>query len=305
MNGVLPVNKPAGFTSFDVIAKLRGILKTRRIGHSGTLDPIATGVLPVFVGKATAAADLVSDRKKRYTAGFRLGLTTDTQDVTGKVLAESGNIPGREAVSEALSGFIGKQSQLPPMFSAVKVGGKRLYDLARQGVEVERTPREIEIFSAELLELDPEKGEGTLDILCSKGTYIRTLIHDLGGRLGCGGIMTSLVRTYSQGFEINDCYSLDEIETAAKNGGAEGLFIPVDRLFAELPEARLDPRQERLYKNGVKLDPARLGLSEGIRYRLYGSEFLGIGEARGGELRTVKNFFGDDRNKQSGAFGAV
>ena len=184
MNGIICLDKPQGFTSFDAVAKLRGILQTRRLGHGGTLDPMATGVLPIFVGNATKACDIMPDNTKSYRAGFRLGQVSDTQDVTGTILAEYQKEVPQEDILAVIPEFTGKIMQLPPMYSAVQVNGKRLYDLARQGIEVERTPREIEVFSIDLADYDESAREGVLEISCGKGTYIRTIINDIGERLG-------------------------------------------------------------------------------------------------------------------------
>lgn len=271
MNGIICVNKPQGFTSFDVIAKLRGIMKIRRLGHGGTLDPMATGVLPVFVGTATKACDIMPDNTKSYRAGFRLGQTTDTQDITGDILSCSDMAVTRDMTESVLSDFVGDILQLPPMYSAVQVGGKRLYDLARQGVEVERTPREIHVSRLKLIAYDENSREGTLEIYCGKGTYIRTIIHDIGEKIGCGGIMTSLVRTSSGGFELGDCHTLDEIQRAADNGNLENLILPIETVFKTLPKLRLNEVQTRMYRNGVKLDLTRINnVKQGItEYSVY------------------------------------
>lgn len=296
MKGVLCVNKPEDFTSFDVIAKLRGILRIKRLGHGGTLDPMATGVLPVFVGTATKACDIMPDTDKSYIAGFRLGQTTDTQDITGTVLTESDKPVSLAELEAMLPKFTGSIMQLPPMYSAVQVDGKRLYDLARQGIEVERAPREIEVRSLHIFEYDEEKREGAIEIDCGKGTYIRTIIHDIGERLGCGGIMTSLVRTSSGGFRYNECHTLEEIQRAADEGRAEELIIPIERVFNSLPKLYLSPVQTRMYSNGVKLDIERVhGISEKAdRYSVYGSDRSFIGTAvtdrEAGVLRVEKNF---------------
>ncbi len=296
MKGILCVNKPRDFTSFDVIAKLRGILQIRRLGHGGTLDPMATGVLPVFVGSATKACDIMPDTDKSYIADFRLGMTTDTQDITGQTLSVSDRAVSLGELEAALPGFIGKIMQLPPMYSAVQVGGKRLYDLARQGVEVERTPREIEVKSLHILEYDEKTREGSIEINCGKGTYIRTIIHDIGEKLGCGGIMTALVRTSSGGFSYNECYTLEEIQAAADKGKAEELIIPIERVFDTLPKLRLNQVQTRMYRNGVKLDISRVNniLPHADRYSVYGADGCFIGTANidrdGGILRVEKNF---------------
>lgn len=296
ISGIIPIDKPEGFTSFDVIAKCRGILKERRLGHSGTLDPMATGVLPVFIGRATKAIDLLPDHEKRYSARFALGYSTDTQDVSGATLRTSSVRVMRDDIESALPGFTGRISQLPPMYSAVKVDGKRLYDLARAGKTVERTAREIEIFSLALTDFDEDTQTGGLEISCSKGTYIRTLINDLGETLGALGVMTALRRTYSQGFGIARCVSIGTVEEAVKAGRADELIVPVERCFECYPEIRLDENLERLYRNGVKLDSKRVGSPEDGRYRVYGREFLGLGSVEKGVFKTLKNFAGDNND---------
>ena len=295
MNGILCVNKPQDFTSFDVIAKLRGILRIKRLGHGGTLDPMATGVLPVFVGTATKACDIMPDNSKSYLASFRLGQTSDTQDVTGTVLSSSDMAVSHDMLSGVLPCFRGKIMQLPPMYSAVQVNGQRLYDLARQGIEVERTPREIEISSLNLFEYDEEKREGILEIDCSKGTYIRTIINDIGEKLGCGGIMTSLVRTSSGGFTLNDCFNFEEIQKAKDEGRLEELILPIERVFEKLPKIRLGEAQSRMYRNGVKLDLERVRdvRDDADTYAVYchGCGFVGTADAdrENGILRIGKN----------------
>lgn len=296
MKGVLCVNKPRDFTSFDVIAKLRGILHIRRLGHGGTLDPMATGVLPVFVESATKACDIMPDTDKSYIAGFRLGVTTDTQDVTGNILTASDKPVSLEELEAVLPEFTGRIMQLPPMYSAVQVNGKRLYDLARQGIEVERTPREIEVKSLYIFKYDETTREGSIEVDCGKGTYIRTIIHDIGEKLGCGGIMTELVRTSSGGFTFNECYTLEEIQKAADKGRIEELIIPIERVFDSLPKLHLNQVQTRMYRNGVKLDISRINniLPGADRYSVYGSDGRFIGTAcidrDGGILRVEKNF---------------
>lgn len=290
--GVIVVNKPAGFTSFDVVAKCRGILKERHLGHSGTLDPMATGVLPIFIGRATKAIDVLPDSRKCYLARFKLGFSTDTQDSTGEPRQRSDKRAEKAEIEAVLPEFCGKIMQLPPMYSAVKVGGKRLYDLARQGIEVERTPREIEIFRLELTDFDPETGEGGLEIDCSKGTYIRTLINDIGERLGTFGHMTALVRSYSQGFTLAQSVDLSHLEELAQLGRAEELIIPIAKCFDCFPKIRLSERQERLYRNGVRLDSSRVegAAREGV-HRVYGDGFLGLAKVEKGEIRSYKSFW--------------
>lgn len=298
-SGVLPIDKPAGYTSFDVIAVLRGLLHEKKLGHTGTLDPMATGVLPVLIGKATSAADILPIDEKSYRADFILGKTTDTQDITGTVLSQSDSPVSEAELSEKLPQFRGVISQLPPMYSAVSVGGKRLYELARKGVSVERTPREVTIFGLTLEAYNESERTGTLLISCSKGTYIRTLINDLGDALGTGGCMTALRRISSQGFRICDCVPLEElracdnaIETATER------IIPTDKLFECYPQLNLSEKQTKMYKNGVRLDAARVrGTTEGETFRIYGStpenksEFLGLCRVSDGEIRIVRNFW--------------
>lgn len=298
LNGIICVNKPAGFTSFDVIAKMRGILRLKRLGHAGTLDPMATGVLPVFAGKATKACDIIPDRDKVYEAEFRLGLVTDTQDISGKVTAEKDPSGVTAAdIEKALAGFRGDIMQIPPMYSAVSVGGKRLYDLARQGVVIDREPRPITVYSLELLAYDSDSCTGKLTISCSKGTYIRTLINDIGEALGCGGVMTALVRTRACGFGLEDCVTLEELQQLANNGiSAEKYLCPIDRVFGDMKKIVLNPHQERLYRNGVRPDISKMRYSfeNGEKYRVYAADggFIGLAKAdcEAGELSVYKNF---------------
>jgi len=294
-NGIICVNKPAGFTSFDVVAKLLGILKMKRLGHSGTLDPMATGVLPVFAGSAAKAISIIPVGDKKYTAGFRLGLTTDTQDITGKIISESEFDVSPEQVKSAAEKLTGEIKQIPPMFSAVSVGGKRLYELARQGIEIEREARDITVYSIDILSFDEKTGQGKLSIFCSKGTYVRTIIHDMGVILGCGAVMTSLVRTSSNGFSIEDCYTLEQLEALRDEEKLESAVIPVERLFSSLPSIILDKRKTALYKNGVKLRFDQLdGISEEKFYKVYGDDgFIGTAKADFEEkiLRVDKNLY--------------
>ena len=285
-NGILIIDKPAGWTSMDVCAKIRGIFHEKRVGHGGTLDPMATGVLPVFVGRATRGVEFAETGRKEYDAGLRLGLSTNTQDVTGETLETRPVRVGREEVEAALAGFRGEIQQIPPMYSAVKVQGKKLYELARKGQEVERKPRSVTIYELELL----EAVNGTdfrLRCLCSKGTYIRTLCHDLGQALGCGGTLYSLRRTMAAGFTLADAVTLEEVREQG-----EALLWPLDSLFAGYPAVTLrSPGQEKRVRSGA---PVTLpGTADGT-YRVYGREgdFLCLSRAVGGELKSVKNFFG-------------
>lgn len=294
--GIICVNKPAGFTSFDVIAKMRGILKMKRLGHAGTLDPMATGVLPVFAGRAAKACDILPDHDKTYRAGFRLGVTTDTQDSTGTVLSESDTAVSAERLLSALEGFRGNIEQIPPMYSAVSVGGKRLYELARKGETVERPARTVTVYSLELSDYDEAVRSGTLEVSCSKGTYIRTLISDIGDALGSGGIMTSLVRTRACGFSLEDCVTLEQLQRTAEGDGDFLRYLkPVEDVFSDFPALNLKGAQERMYRNGVKLDLSRIRVpAKAERLRVYGeSGFIGtaVPDAENGILKVEKNFY--------------
>ena len=279
MNGILCIDKPQDYTSFDVVARIRGMSKTKRVGHSGTLDPMATGVLPVFIGGAAKACDLLPDDSKGYTAGFRLGMVTDTLDQWGRVLEERQGRASGEALEAALSSFRGEIWQVPPMYSAVRIKGQRLYDIARQGREVERPPRRVEIQSLELLDFDESAQTGRLRVDCSKGTYIRSLISDLGERLGTGGILTSLVRTRAGCFTLEDCVTLEEAQALTAEGRLAERLKPVDQLFLQQPKIRLNPVQAVKFHNGVKLDLRRLRHRDADGFhRVYDPEgvFLGL-----------------------------
>ena len=278
MNGILLIDKPKDFTSFDVIAKLRGMLKMRRLGHAGTLDPMATGVLPVFVGYATKACGILPNEDKIYIAEFQLGKVSDTQDSTGNIL----EIRDFSSVTESNISRVlphGTIMQIPPMYSAVKVDGKKLYELARQGKEIERKAKEITVYESRLLQFQEITGIGTVQIHCSKGTYVRTLIHDMGQGLGCGAIMTDLRRISASGFSIADCHTLDEIQKLADSGNIESVILPIAKAFDDLPKIHLDEKQTIHYKNGVKLGLSQLKhqLSHAKRYSVYGMPdgFLG------------------------------
>jgi tRNA pseudouridine55 synthase len=257
MDGIICVYKPIGFTSFDVIAIMRKLLHTKKIGHTGTLDPCAEGVLPIFAGAATKAVDFTPDTGKEYRAAFKIGLTTDTQDITGRILSEASPcyVP-QPRIDKAITRFIGEIEQIPPMYSAVKMGGKRLYQLARKGIEVDRNPRKITVESFELEQYDDIRGEGVVKIACSKGTYIRTLIHDLGQELGFGAVMTGLQRTKSNGFSIDECYCLDTLRNLYQEDPDKlfALLSPISILFEHYPKAFLDQKQTGLFNNGATLN---------------------------------------------------
>lgn len=297
--GILLMNKPQGFTSHDVVAKLRGILHTRRIGHGGTLDPLATGVLPMFVGGATKAADFAAAQDKEYVAGFTLGYETDTQDVTGEVMRRSGQTATRDEVMQAAARFLGAQQQVPPMYSAVKVNGQKLYDLARKGKEVERPARDIFVREMTLMDFDEASQQGTLRLTVSKGTYVRTLVCDLGASLGTFATMHSLVRTRAGAYPLDACHTFDEVERAAQDGTVQELLLPVDGLFAENPAATLtDEGAERIARGAVVFPRQAAGLpeTEGALCRVYHNDrFLMLGQMRaldkgGLGLFVYKNF---------------
>lgn len=286
-NGIIIIDKPAGWTSMDVCAKLRGILKTKKIGHAGTLDPMATGVLPVFVGQATRAVSFAEGGEKEYVAGLRLGRTTNTQDTEGETLTQSPVAVGREELEAMLPRFTGEISQIPPMFSAIKINGQKLYDLARQGKEVERKARAVTIFALEVVEQVSET-DYILRIRCSKGTYVRTLCHDIGQALGCGGCMFSLRRTMAAGFTLDESVTLEQMQE-----GGEALLRPTDSLFRDRPDYRLrTEKQEERCRNGNPFF-IQENLPEG-EYRIYGREgaFLCLSRLQGDTMTSLKNFFG-------------
>ena len=288
MNGIIVIDKPSGWTSHDVVAKLRGALRIKRIGHGGTLDPIATGVLPVFIGRATRAAGFLESSDKEYIAGLRLGIATDTQDITGSSLRICDADISPETLSGVIPRFLGAQKQIPPMYSAVKIGGRKLYELARQGVEIDRPPRDVHIEEIEILGGGGQ--EFLIRVACSKGTYIRTLCHDIGEALGCGGVMSSLRRTRAGRFCIDDALSLDEVLAAAAAGLIAGRMMPVDTVFSAYPSITLDERDARKCKNGV---PCHItGSQDGI-FRFYGpdNEFILYGEVKSGAVKVLKSFY--------------
>ena len=295
MDGIINVYKEAGFTSHDVVAKLRGILHFKKIGHTGTLDPDATGVLPVCIGKATKVVDLLTEKDKTYIAGVKLGVKTDTLDMTGTVLETRPVTCTGEELEQCLKSFEGDIEQVPPMYSAIKVNGKKLYELARAGKEIEREPRAVHIDSIDIIEYDEASRRGVMKVDCEKGTYIRSVISDIGEKLGCGGMMTSLERSYSGGVDIKDCYTIEEIAEICEQDKLPQMLIPLDRAFESYEKTTLGQWETKLYRNGVKLRPEQTGikdLSEDKLYRVYGSDnsFLGIGAFHEGSFRSFKNF---------------
>ena len=280
-SGIINVYKEKGFTSFDVVAKLRGILKTKKIGHTGTLDPDAEGVLPVCIGRATKVCDILTEKDKVYEAVMLLGVETDTQDTSGEVLKELPVEVSEEAVKEAVLSFVGEYAQIPPMYSALKVNGKKLYELAREGKTVERKARNVQIFSIEILEVSLPRVR--MSVHCSKGTYIRTLCHDIGQKLGCGGCMESLLRTKVGIFTLKDALKLSEIDTLAKAALVEERIIAVDDLFDEYQKVWIKQNFDVVVHNGNRIEKRMLEtkLPENKeRLRVYDSEgvFIGIYE---------------------------
>ena len=300
LNGILIFHKPQDFTSHDVVAKLRGILRTRKIGHGGTLDPMATGVLPIFVGGATKAADYAAAQDKTYEAGFTLGFSTDTQDTTGTVTAQSEKRVTEDEVRAALNTFLGAQKQVPPMYSAIKIDGQKLYDLAHKGKEVERPARDITILDIALLNFDPDSQKGAFRVTCSKGTYVRTIVHDLGEKLGTYAAMHALTRTRAGVYDLFEAVTFDQIERARDDGTLEGLFRPTDSLFVDYPAVTLNAEgRDRAARGATVFERQTDGLAQfapGTLCRVYADgRFLMLGRVdtldKGGNgLFVHKNF---------------
>lgn len=294
--GVLVVNKHSGVTSHDIVYKIRKLFNTRRVGHTGTLDPMATGVLVVLIGRAAKAAEYLACDTKEYKATMRLGLESDTEDVTGEVLARCDEIPDSESVISCCKSFVGRIKQIPPMYSALKVGGKKLCDLARDGVTVERQAREIEIFSLECIPTE-SKTDYTLQVKCSSGTYIRTLCADIGKALGCGAVMASLERAAVADFRIEDALSICELEQMEQSV-REAKLLPIESLFAELQRVELPAFYEKLSRNGCEIyqKKIRTDLPVGTKVRMRGCDgrFYALGEVReyvdGSAIKTIKLF---------------
>ena len=287
-NGILVIDKSAGWTSQDVAAKLRGVFHERRVGHGGTLDPMATGVLPVFIGRATRAAEFLESAEKEYVAGLRLGVVTDTQDTSGTVLETNSVCVTRAQLEGALRQFLGPIEQIPPMYSAIKINGQKLYELARRGQEVARRPRSITIHALELLE--GEGADWTIRVRCSKGTYVRTLCHDLGRALGCGGCMSSLRRTRAGSFTLAQAVTMQQVLDFAAGQDPQQLLMPVDAVFAAHPPLIVTLGQAAKLKNGAQVKDWQF---QPGTYRVYAEdgEFLLLGRVEGGVLTTIKSFF--------------
>ena len=286
MDGIIIVYKPRGYTSHDAVARMKRFCNTRRIGHAGTLDPMAEGVLPVLVGKACAAQEYLQDHDKSYLAGMRFGTVTDTGDMTGNIISQKEVVLDTETVNEAAKAFIGNIKQVPPMYSAIKIGGKRLYDLAREGVTVERKARDINIYSIEIAEKLNDT-DFLVRVFCSKGTYIRTLCEDIGEKLGCGGTLFSLCRETCGDFSLSDAVSIEELEKIYEEKGSEGignlLFSP-EKVFLNCKKIKLSAFYSRLCKNGCEIYLKKAGIKESFqkdeKIRLYDSDgnFFAIGK---------------------------
>ena len=312
MNGVVLIHKEKAFTSFDVVAVVRKLTGQRKVGHTGTLDPNATGVLPVLLGTATKAQDIVPRHDKKYRADFRLGIATDTLDIWGTVTEESPARVSRDEIEKALPAFRGEIEQLPPMYSAVSVDGKRLYQYAREGKEVERRTRRVTVYELELVSFDRDTQSGVLNIFCSNGTYIRTLIDDLARSLGTVGVMTDLVRIEACGYRIEDTVTLSELKALAESGEfppkaltedgdlpdeAQTYYLRnVENLFAEYPELTVSDKQAQRFKNGNPLDIVRTALRNGAEdkkiYRMKdkAGAFLSLGIVNGDQIKMYKHF---------------
>ena len=299
MNGIIVIDKPKDFTSFDVVAVMRRLTNQKKIGHAGTLDPMATGVLPILIGKATKVQSILPDETKEYVAEFKLGIKSDTQDITGNIIEEKPCNIKKEDVKKVSDNFIGDIKQIPPMYSAVKQNGKRLYDLARQGIEVERRERSIKIYKLELISFLEKTQEAKILVGCSKGTYIRTLCVDIGDKLDCGAVLTSLRRTLACSFSIKDSITLDEAKRLASEKILFEKLIPVEKIFDCYPRVFVTEAQANRFINGGPLDINRLPLSNNIEdkkifciFETQSKDFLGLGfiDISSNEMKIYKTF---------------
>ena len=292
-DGVLLIHKPYGITSFDVVARVRRLYGTKKVGHTGTLDPIATGLLPVLVGRAVKASEFLTEKDKEYVAGLRLGLTTDTEDITGIVLSESKNVPDTETVIRTAKTFTGEIMQIPPMYSALKVGGEKLVDLARKGIVIERQARPITVHE---LDIEGAGADYTMRVFCSKGTYIRTLCADIGNALDCGGVMTSLIRTKTGGFNLSEAHTLEELELLTIEQRSN-LLLPTETLFTHLPSVKFSDFFAKLSRNGCEIYQRKVGTDFplGTMLRVCDKNgFYAIGEIKeypeGSAVKLLKRF---------------
>lgn len=290
MNGIIVVNKPLGKTSHDIVYFMRRLTGIKKIGHTGTLDPMASGVLPICIGSATKAADMLTLSDKRYTAELVLGMTTDTQDAEGEVLTECAVNLTADEITDAIKSFEGDIEQIPPMYSAVKKDGKKLYELARKGIEVERKKRAVTIREINIIDINLENYIVKIDVLCSKGTYIRTLCEDIGVKLGVGAYMNTLVRTKTGRFTIEESHTLDSLTKMKEERTLSEALTQVDALFEEYPKIELNEKQTRSITNGIRMSYSGI---EGQSYRLYDNngQFLCISKCSDGRLVLEKSFW--------------
>lgn len=291
MNGIIIIDKPCGKTSHDMVGFIRRLTGIKKVGHTGTLDPQATGVLPVCIGNATKACELLTCENKAYRAELALGMTTDTLDAEGEILTDQPVLCDEDTIKNTIMSFVGEIEQIPPMFSAIKKDGKKLYELARQGISIEREKRKITIHSIKINDIDMEKETVSFDVECSKGTYIRTLCDDIGMKLGCGGYMNKLTRIKSGRFSLDDAYTTEQLEKIFKENKFSDILIPVDKVFDRYPKIVVNERQKNFLINGVRV--RFKGLSEGQTYRVYdeNGEFLSLSECVEERLTLVKAFW--------------
>lgn len=291
MDGIIVLDKPLGKTSHDMVYFVRRLTGIKKVGHTGTLDPQATGVLPVCIGKATKAADMLTFSDKKYRAELIFGMTTDTQDAEGEVLSECPFVSTKEQVEKVIASFIGDIKQIPPMYSAIKIDGKKLYELAREGLEVKRKERNVTIYSIDIVSLDMEEGRAVIDVHCSKGTYIRTLCEDIGIALGCGAYMNTLRRTQSSIFTLDDSYTQSELLAIKEKNGLDEVLISLDTIFSHLEKLVVNDKQTQRVKDGVRISAA--GIVDGHQYRIYDNNdnFLCVSTASNGRLVLDKSFW--------------
>lgn len=311
MDGIINVYKEKGFTSHDVVAKLRGILHIKKIGHTGTLDPDAVGVLPVCIGKGTKLCDMITDTDKTYEAVMLLGISTDTQDISGNVLSKKEVDVDEKTLIETVDSFVGEYKQIPPMYSAIKVNGRKLYQLAREGIEIERSPRDVYIRSIHINDMNLQDGEPsvTMTVSCSKGTYIRTLCHDIGEKLGCGACMKSLSRTRVGRFYIDDSFTINQIAALNLKGELSSIVAPVDSMF-DYPRIQINKEYDKLLYNGNLLPLSAgkaldVGLADKVRIYNESGEFIGIYSMDDSGYKPVKIFSAVDAYNDKELRGGV
>ena len=311
MDGIINVYKEKGFTSHDVVAKLRGILHIKKIGHTGTLDPDAVGVLPVCIGKGTKLCDMITDTDKTYEAVMLLGISTDTQDISGNVLSKKDVAVDEKTLIETVDSFVGEYKQIPPMYSAIKVNGRKLYQLAREGIEIERSPRDVYIRSIHINDMNLQDGESsvTMTVSCSKGTYIRTLCHDIGEKLGCGACMKSLSRTRVGRFYIDDSFTINQIAALNLKGELSSIVAPVDSMF-DYPRIQINKEYDKMLYNGNLLPLSAgkaldMGLADMVRIYNESGEFIGIYSMDDSGYKPVKIFFAVDAYNDKELRGGV